>query len=70
MKFEVTIDDCRLKTNLKNFQTLQITKFSFLRTILGFTESHSGALGDIESFIQMIPESYKSDEPMTLPELI
>ena len=31
--------------------------------MLGFTHSHSGVLGDVEGFIQLITRTYKSDEP-------
>ena len=40
VKVDVTIDDYRLKTNLKINQTLIFTEKSFLNAILGFTESH------------------------------
>ena len=33
---------------------------------MGFTESHSGPLGDIDGFIQLIPGSYKSDKPINV----
>ena len=35
-------------------------------TILGFTQSHSGELDDIERFVQLIPGSYKSDKPINV----
>ena len=34
--------------------------------IFGFTRSHSGELGDIPGFIQLIPVSYKSDRPINI----
>ena len=34
--------------------------------ILGFTQSHSGKLIDIEDFVQSIPGTYKSDRPINL----
>ena len=40
------------------------TEKSFFYTILGFTQSHSSELGDIERFVQLIPGSYKRDKPM------
>ena len=66
MKVSITIDDIRLKSNLKNNQTLIFTKRSFFYTILGFTQSHSGPLSDIEGFIEIIPGKYKSDKPINI----
>ena len=61
MKVSVAIDDVRLKSNLKNNQTLIFTNKSFFCTILGFTQSHQGPLNDIEGFYHLLPGSYKSD---------
>ena len=55
VKVTITIDDIRLKSNLIINQTLIFTKNSFFYTFLGFTQSVSGVLGDIEAFIQKIP---------------
>ena len=66
VKINVTIDDVRLKSNLKNNQTLNFTEKSFFYTILGFTQSHSYPLDDIEGFYQLIPGSYKSDKPINV----
>ena len=66
VKINVTIDDVRLKSNLKNNQTLNFTEKSFFYTILGFTQSHSYPLDDIEGFYQLIPGSYKSDKPINI----
>ena len=63
MKVTITIDDIRLKSNSKNNQTSIFTKTSFFYTISGFTQSHSGVLVDIESFLQKIPATYKSEKP-------
>ena len=38
----------------------------FFLTILGFVESYSGVLGDIEGFFQLIPGNYKSDKPINI----
>ena len=38
----------------------------FFYTILGFTQSHSGALGDVDGFVQLIPGLYKSNKPINL----
>ena len=39
-----------------------VFKKSFFFTILGFNQSHSIPLGDIEGTVQAIPGSYKSDK--------
>ena len=64
VKISVTIDDIRLKSNLKFNQTLIFTKKSFFHTILGIVQSYSGELGDIEGFIQLVPGLYKGDKPI------
>ena len=46
-KANITIDDIRLKSNLKINQTLIFTEKSFFYTILGFTQSRSYPLDDI-----------------------
>ena len=58
----ITIDDIRLQSNLKIIKTLIITKMSFLHTLLGFVQSYSGELRDIEGFIQLIPGPFKGDK--------
>ena len=63
----ITIDDNGIKSNIKNYQTLVFTKGSFFfYTILGFTQSNSGPLGDIEGVIQLIPGTYNSDKPINI----
>ena len=66
VKVSVTIDDIRLKTNLKINQTLIFTEKSFFYTILGFTQSRSSSLDDIDGFYQLIAGSYKSDRPINI----
>ena len=61
VKVNVTIDDIRLKSNLKINQTLIFTEKSFFYTFLGFTQSRSYPLDDIDAFYQIIAGSYKSD---------
>ena len=63
MKVSVTIDDIRLKSNLKTNQTLIFTEKVFSYTILGFTRSRSYPLDDIKGFYQLIVGSYKGDKP-------
>ena len=64
VKVSVTIDDVRLKSNLKTNQTLIFTERSFFYTILCFTLSRSYPLDDIDGFNQSIAGSYKSDKPI------
>ena len=48
---------------MKTNQTLIFTNKSFFCAILGFTQSHSYPLDDIDGFYQLIAGSYKSDKP-------
>ena len=66
MKVSVTIDDVRLKSNLKINQTLLFTEKSFFNPILGFTKSHRYPLDDIDGFCQLIAGSYKGDRPINI----
>ena len=62
VKVNITIDDIRLKSNLKANQILIFTEKSFFYTILGFTRSHSYPLDDIDGYYQLIAGSYKNDK--------
>ena len=66
VKISVTIDDIRLKSNLKTNQTLIFTEKSFFYTFLGFTQSRSYPLDDIDGFYQLIAGSYKGDKPINI----
>ena len=66
VKVNITIDDIRLKSNLKINQTLIFTEKSFFYTILGFTQSRSYPLDDIDGFYQIIAGSYKGDKPINI----
>ena len=66
VKVNITIDDIRLKSILKINQTLIFSEKSFFYTILGFTQSRSYPLDDIEGFYQIIAGSYKSDKPINI----
>ena len=66
VKVNITIDDIRLKSNLKINQTLIFTERSFFYTILGFTQSRSYPLDDIDSHYQIIAGSYISDKPINI----
>ena len=66
VKVTITIDDIRLKSKLKNNQTLIFTNKSFFYTLLGFTQSQQGPLNDIEGFYQILPGSYEGDRPISI----
>ena len=66
MKVSVTIDDVRLKSNLKNNQTLLFTEKFFFYKLLGLTRSRFCPLDDIDGFYRLISGSYKSDRPIKI----
>ena len=66
VKITVTIDDIRLKSNLKINQTFLFTEKSFFYTILGFNQSHSYPLEDIENYYQLLAGLYKSDKTINI----
>ena len=66
VKVNVTIDDVRIKSNLKTNQTLIFTEKSFFYTILGFTRSRSYPVDDIDGFYYLIAGSYKSDKSINI----
>ena len=66
VKVSVTIDDIRLKSNLKFNQRLKFTEKSLFYTILGFTQSRSYPLDDIEGFYQLVAGLYKSDKHINI----
>ena len=61
-KINITIDDIRMRSNLTKNNTIRFTGKSFSYTTLRFTRTHSGPLGDIEYFVQLIPGRCKSDK--------
>ena len=66
VKINISIDERKYKTDLEINQTLIFTNKSFFYTILGFTQSHSYPLDDIEGFYQLIAGSYKSERPINI----
>ena len=62
VRVNVTIDNVRLKSNLKANQILLFTEKSFFYVFLGLTRSHSYPLDDIDGFYQLIAGSYKSEK--------
>ena len=51
VKVNITIDDIGLRSNLTTNKNIRFTKRYFFYTILGYVQSHSGPLCDIEGFI-------------------
>ena len=66
VKITVRIDDIRLKSNLRINQTSLFTEKSFFYTILGFNQSRSYPLEDIENYYQLVAGLYKSDKPKNI----
>ena len=66
VKVKITIDDIRVKSILTTNRTIRFTKKSFFYEIQGFTQYHLGEIGDIKRFIQLIPGTYKVDEPVNI----
>ena len=62
VKVKITTGDIRLWSNLTTKKTIRFTEKSFFYTMLGFTQSHSGPLNDIEGFIRLIPGSNNGDK--------
>ena len=69
VKISVTIHEKIYKSNLKIIETLIFTNKSFFYTLLGFTQSHSYPLDDIDGFYQLVARSYKSDKPINITEI-
>ena len=66
VKVTITIDDIRIKSNIKIIQTLIFTEKSFSYTTLGFTRSRSYPLDDIVGFYQLTAGSYEGDRPINI----
>ena len=66
VKIDINIDEIKYKTDIKIIQTLIFTNKSFFYTILGFTQSHSYPLDDIDGFYQLIAGSYKREKPINI----
>ena len=66
VRVSITIDDIGLKSNLKANQTLIFTERSFFYTNLGFTQSHSYPLEEINGFYQLTAGPYRSKKPVNI----
>ena len=64
-KSNITIDDIRLQSILNTNKYIRFTKNHFF-TALGFSQSLSRPLGDIDGFLQEIPGYYISDIPINI----
>ena len=53
VKVNIIFDDSRQRSNLTTNKTIGCNKI-FLDTIVGFTQSRSGPLNDIEGYVQLI----------------
>ena len=49
---------------------LDLLKNSFICTILRFVESHSGSLGDVDGYIQLIPGTYKNQKTFKITSVV
>ena len=63
VEVKIRIADIRLRSNLTTNKTKMFTEKSLFCRFLGFTQSHSGVLGDVEAFVQLVPGTYKRDKP-------
>ena len=67
IKVNITIDYVRLRSKLTTSKTFRFTqKKDIFYTRLGPTQSHSGVLGDINGFFQLMPGSHESDKPINI----
>ena len=53
VKINITIDDSRPRSIFTMNKTEKFSEKSFFSSISGFTQSHSGALGDNEGFVRI-----------------
>ena len=66
VKLIVTTDDIRLRLNLNKNKTIKFKQKTIFYPILGFSQSHSGVLDDIEGFIQNIADTFKIEKPISI----
>ena len=65
-KAKFKFDCIVLRWNITTNREIKIPEKSFFYTLLGFIQNHSGVLGDIEGFVQLIAGTYKSDNPINI----
>ena len=66
LKVKYTMAVIRLRSDLTTNKTINFTEKTFFYTILGFTQSYSGVLGDIEAFIQKLLGNHRSERPINI----
>ena len=66
VKVNITIEVFSLKSNLTTSKTIRFSRKLSFYTILGFTQSHSGVLCDIDGYIQLLSGIYKSERPVNI----
>ena len=66
MKVSKTIDDIRVKSNIKIIQTLIFTGKSLFYSILGFILSHFYPLDDVDGFYYMFARPHKREKPINI----
>ena len=64
VKVNISIVDIRLRSNLTTNKTNKFTKNSVFHTILGFVQSLSGPICDIEGFVQLKPGKHNAKKPI------
>ena len=62
-KANFKFDGIRLRWNITTNKAIKFPEKSFFFTLLGFIQNHSGGLGDIEGFVQLIAGTHNSDKP-------
>ena len=65
-KASFKFDGIRLRWNITTNKAIKFPKKSFFYTLLAFIQNHSGGLGDIEGFDQLIAGTYNSDKPTNI----
>ena len=59
-------DGIRLRWKITTNKAIKFPEKMFFYTLLGFIQNHSGVLGDIEGFVQLIAGTYNSDKPINI----
>ena len=68
-KANFKFDGIRLTWNITTNKAIKFPEKMFFYTLLGFIQNHSGVLGDIEGFVQLIAGTYISDKPIKITGL-
>ena len=68
-KASFKFDGIKLRWNITTNKAIKFPEKSFFYTLLAFIQNHSGDLGDIEGFVQLIAGTYKSDKPTNITGL-